>query len=161
MKLSQRHSGYDLTVTDWVKFLTCWKENLPEPEWDDEIFFIRFIKEGETPTQKLSLGVSKIQHKLPQSVLDFYQAYEAMGGLYRDPNISDGLGIISPNEIQLFSDYFPSYHKILNEDGIRGESSDISYFKYGIEQDNASRRTSNHNNAIAITRVRVNFLCFW
>jgi hypothetical protein len=150
VKLSQRHSGYNLDKKDWVEFLTCWKNSIPrEREFDDEAFLISFPA-NETQNKNTKSDFKQIKYKLPKSVLDFYEAYESMGGLYRDPNISDGLGIVPPTEIQAFSTHLPDYLQIKNEAAIRWESEDRKYFKYGVEQDGDQIRTGYQNNAIVI-----------
>lgn len=143
MKLSERHSGYALDSRDWIDFLTCWKNSIPnELEFEDEAFLLSFSGDAN------SLNLENFRFRLPKSVLDFYQAYESLGGRYRSPKISDGLGVLAPKDVKPLSEYMPDFLEIRNESP--WESSDVEYFRYGAAQDSGAYRTSRQNSAIVI-----------
>lgn len=145
MKLKELHSGYVSDKDAWLSFLQCWEQSRDLSVEADEGWFLRYgnkkITEDPIDTQ---LG----RISLPSSVIDFYDVYQSMGGVYRDENIDDGIGLFPPGEIQLLSVYFPELLKTKNE--WSSEASDAEYFRYGIEQNDAAIRTGYQNNAIVI-----------
>ena len=148
MELSQKHSGYGSGVGDWINFLTCWRNNIPrEPQWEGQAFLLSF-PDDKTPINNNISSQVQTKYRLPKSVLDFYQAYEFLGGQYRNPKKSDGLGISAPTDVKPLSMYMPDLLEIKNE--WPRESSNADYFMYGIEQNDVDIRTRYQANAIVI-----------
>jgi len=146
MELLSKDSGYDLGKGDWIYFLNCWEnasEKLSDP---DEGYLVHLSGE-----KRISKSIEFPQAKdviLPSSLVDFHNAYSELGGIYRGRKYEDGIGIFAPENVQPLSTYMEELLKIKNE--WPDESNDADYFKYGIDQDNSSVRTSYQNNAIVI-----------
>lgn len=147
MKLSERNSGYELNKNDWVNFFDCWKSQSDKELGKNDIFFLSFSEEKDSFGRKILFG-KREGLKLPRSFVDFHRAYVEYGGLYRMKGVNDGVGVFSPEEIQPLSEYMNELITVKKEWPI--ESKDFEYYKYGIEQDDSSGRTSYLGNAIVI-----------
>ena len=141
--LSDKNSGYAGSPGQWRNFLSCWSRKLSDRKYlvdrnsivdDDGVLMMVAQKESE-------LGLI-----LPRSYKDFLM-------VYRPAKIPFGFqqpGFLPIEDINRASKIFPEYVAELEENRIH--SDDDEYFKYGVDQDDASGRTDNVRNALIIGR---------
>lgn len=152
MKLSELHSGYNLSADDWKSFLNCWHEKKKLiNNSDDTGSFINFSNSNALTIGREydeSIIEKKIKAKLSQSIHDFYNMYSTLGGVYLDVDDLDSIGMLAPTSIIELKNYAPWLIQLDHEWAI--ESSDEDYYRYGIEQDDSSGRTSYMSTALVL-----------
>ncbi|ABC28908.1 hypothetical protein HCH_02077 [Hahella chejuensis KCTC 2396] len=151
--LSELNSGYRLDAMNWLDFLKCWsrKQEALLVDHDRE----PFLKITHSPNRmagareyKKDFIESSLRVSAPNSLVHFYKAFLELNGSFIEDGDFESKGFYNPSNLKELSK-FGSEFEILDAEW-EIESEDESYYRYGIDQDTATGRTSYLKNAIVI-----------
>ena len=147
MKLDQRSSGYAGSTEQWRRFIGCWASQVRQARADAVPLLeatadtaVDDSVERALQERQRALGV-----ELPRSYLDFVRAYRPRA---QWPTIAASTGFLAPEAIDTVARLDPDGVALALKFPI--EADDASYFRYGIEQDDAVRRSSYQRDAIIV-----------
>lgn len=143
MKLEERHSGYAGSPDQWRGFIDCWARapgtalvEMPSPASDAE---------GDALERAIRARQSALGVELPRSYLDFVRAYRPRGQWQA---IATSTGFLAPEAIDTVARLDPEGVALAQQFPL--EPDDATYFRYGIEQDSATARSSYQPGAIIV-----------
>jgi hypothetical protein len=162
--LSERHSGYAGSPDEWIDFLSCWhlrakylhekklrlepaRPYTPVVKYDPRS--TNDLQSRESFMKEIAKLEVSLRVRLPKSYKDFLLAYRPLRHTSQIVGpVAFDIGVYAPSQVDRYGKLEPEL--LAEEERFSIHASDSKYFRYGVEQDDVSVRTSYHREALVV-----------